>query len=528
MLTELRVRDLGVIAELVLVLGPGMTAVTGETGAGKTLVVTAIELLVGGKADPAMVRPGATEAVVEGRFVVGDDEVVLRRVVPAAGRSRGYVDGHMAALAELSERGATLVDLHGQHDHQSLLTPSVQRQALDRYGAVDLEPLRAARKELAAIQERLGALGGDERDRAREIDLLRFQVVELDAAGLDDPHEDDRLRDEAELLADATGHRDAAAAAVEALTGDAGAADAVAVALDALADRLPFTESAGRLLGVAAELTDVAADLRHREESIDADPERLSVVGDRRHPLQELRRKYGETLAEVIEWRDDAVRRLADLEGHDAAAAALEVERTRARAELSRREDEVAAARAACAAPLAEAVEAQLPDLALPKARLEVEVDGVAGRDVVFRLAANPGMPLQPLAKVASGGELARAMLALRLVLTEGPPVLVFDEVDAGIGGAAALAVGRSLAEIAEDHQVLVVTHLAQVAAWAHSHVVVDKQVVGGVTETTVAEVDGEDRTTELARMLSGTASKVARQHAEELLADAASARARP
>lgn len=525
MLTELRVRDLGVIAELSLVLGPGMTAVTGETGAGKTLVVTAIELLVGGKADPGMVRPGAEEAVIEGRFVVDQDEVVLRRVVPASGRSRSYIDGHMAALAEVGERGATLVDLHGQHDHQSLLTPSVQRRALDRYGGIDLEPLRAARKELAAIDERLAALGGDERDRAREIDLLRFQVDELTAASLDDPGEDDRLREEAELLADASGHAAASGAAVEALTGDGGAADAIAVAIDALADRAPFADAASRLRGAAEELVDVAADLRHRGESIEADPERLAEIGARRHLLQELRRKYGDTLAEVIEWRETAGDRLADLEGHDVAAARLGVERAEALDELARQEEQVGAARAKWARPLAEGVEVQLPDLALPKARLEIEVTGAAGRDVVFRFAANPGMVLQPLAKVASGGELARAMLALRLVLTEGPPVLVFDEVDAGIGGAAALAVGRSLAQISGDHQVLVVTHLAQVAAWADAHVVVDKQVVGDTTVTTVGQVVANARVGELARMLSGTGSKAARQHAKELLADATAGR---
>ncbi len=520
MLAELRVRDLGVIAELSLLLGPGMTALTGETGAGKTLVVTAIELLVGGRADPGMVRPGAKEAVIEGRFVAdGDDEVVLRRVVPASGRSRGYVDGHLATLAELAERGATLVDLHGQHDHQSLLTPAVQRRALDRYGGVDLEPLRRARKELAAVAERLAELGGDERERAREVDLLRFQVEELDAAELDDPEEDERLRHEAELLADATGHAEAAAAAVEALSGDGGATDAVSVALAALEGRSPFADAAARLRSVAAEVADLAAELRHVGECIEADPERQAEVGARRQRLQELRRKYGDTLSEVMDWADKARERLRALERRDVVAAELDAERAQLLVELARCEAEVAAARSACAGPLAEAVEAQLPDLALPKARLEVEVTGVAGREVTFLFAANPGMPLQPLAKVASGGELARAMLALRLVLTEGPPVLVFDEVDAGIGGAAALAVGRSLAAIAADHQVLVVTHLAQVAAWADAHVVVDKQVEGDTTVTTVAEVDGDERTTELARMLSGTpGSATAREHARELL----------
>jgi DNA repair protein RecN (Recombination protein N) len=525
-LTELHVRDLGVIAELSLVLGPGMTAVTGETGAGKTLVVTAIELLVGGKSDHAMVRPGASEAVVEGRFVAGDEEIVLRRVVPASGRSRGYIDGHLANLAQLGERGTSLVDLHGQHDHQSLLTAAVQRRALDRFGGIDLEPLRTARKQLGAIEDRLAALGGDERERAREIDLLRFQVDELRAAALTDADEDERLRDEAEVLADATGHEQAAEAAVEALTSEGGASDAVAVALAALDERSPFADAAARLRGIAAELADVAADVRHRGEVIEGDPERQAEVGARRQLIQELRRKYGESLAEVIEWRDAAEQRLADLQGRDIAAAALDAEREAARAALARLESEVASERAAAAGPLGVAVEAQLPDLALPKARLEVEVDGVAGHDVVFRFAANPGMSLQPLAKVASGGELARAMLALRLVLTEGPPVLVFDEVDAGIGGAAALAVGRSLASIADDHQVLVVTHLAQVAAWADAHVVVDKQVAGDTTVTTVVQADADFRTTELARMLSGTPhSATARDHARELLDAAAAAR---
>lgn len=519
MLSELHVTNLGVIEELSLVLGPGMTAVTGETGAGKTLVVTAIELLVGGRADNSIVRPGADEAVVEGRFVVGDEEIVVRRVIPASGRTRGYVNGALATLAELAERGATLVDLHGQHDHQSLLTPSVQRAALDRFGAIDLEPLRLARRAVAAIDERLLALGGDPRERAREIDLLRFQVDELVEAGLDDPDEDDRLRDEAEVLADASGHREAAIAAMAALTDDSGAVDSLALAVASLGDRTAYGEAARRLRDLTAELDDVARELRSAAEAAEGDPHRLAAIGDRRKLLQDLRRKYGESLAEVIEWRDRASDRLAELEGHDQLAATLDAERAVAVAEVERCETMVGAQRLAAAPALAAAVEAHLPDLALPKARLEIAVSGIAGRDVVFRFAANPGMSLQPLAKVASGGELARAMLALRLVLTEGPPVLVFDEVDAGIGGAAAVAVGRSLGAIASDHQVLVVTHLAQVAAWADSHVVVDKVAKRNSTTTTIAVVDDETRVTELARMLSGTPdSDTARQHARELL----------
>ena len=519
MLSELRVCNLGVIEELSLLLGTGMTAVTGETGAGKTLVVTAIELLVGGKADPSMVRPGAEEAIVEGRFDLGESECVIRRVIPAKGRSRGYIDGTLATISELSDIGSRLVDLHGQHDHQSLLTASVQRQALDRFGAIDLRPLAVARQQVLDIEARRAGLGGDPRDRAREIDLLRFQVEELVEAALDDPEEDERLRREAELLADASGFRDAAASAVDALADDGGATDSVGRAIAALGERAPFAPLARRLRDTQAELDDLVRELRTSSESIESDPERLAIIGDRRKLLQDLRRKYGESLTEVMAWRDSAVTRLAELERHDEVAAALDAELVAARAQLALAEETVGLARSAAAPALAEAVVAHLPDLALPKARVEVDVAGVAGRDVTFRFAANPGMELQPLAKVASGGELARAMLALRLVLTEGPPVLIFDEVDAGIGGAAAVAVGRSLSSLGVDHQVLVVTHLAQVASWADAHVVVDKVVSGSVTTTTIAVVSEEARVTELARMLSGTPeSSTARQHARELL----------
>lgn len=522
MLSELRVCNLGVIEEVSLVFGSGMTAVTGETGAGKTLVVTAINLLVGGKAETSMVRPGADEAIVEGRFERSDGEHVIRRVIPAKGRSRAYIDGNLATLAELSDFGAELVDLHGQHDHQSLLTPSVQRQALDRFGRIDLEPLRAARQRVVEINARRSALGGDPRDRAREIDLLRYQVYELQAAGLDDPDEDDQLRDEAELLADASGVRDSASRAVSALVDDGGAVDAIGQAIAALGDRAAVNPILMRLRDSLAELDDVARDLRTFSEAIESNPERLAAIGERRKLLQDLRRKYGESLVEVITWRDTAAVRLAELEGHDELAAALDAELAEASASLERVEVEVADVRAAAAPALAAAVAAHLPDLALPKARLEVEVAGTAGRDVTFRFAANPGMSLQPLAKVASGGELARAMLALRLVLTQGPPVLVFDEVDAGIGGAAAVAVGRSLATLGASHQVLVVTHLAQVASWADAHVVVDKVVRGESTSTTLAVVADDERITELARMLSGTPdSATARQHAKELLESA-------
>ncbi len=532
MLAELAVRDLGVIAEGALVLGPRLTALTGETGAGKTMVVEAIDLLMGGRADGSVVRAGATEAVVEGRFTLGDsrpdgsvptddglDEIVLRRVVPREGRSRAYVNGRLATVSELAEWGRRLVDLHGQHAHQSLLAAAVQRAAIDQFGGIDLEPLAAARKELAVVEERLTGLGGDERERAREIDLLRFQVDEIDRAALNDVDEDAHLEAEAALLSGAQAHRDAAATAVAALTTDGGAGEAVSTAIGALEHRAPFAEIEGRLRSVAAELADVGAELRAAGDAIVDDPGRLDQIRERRKLLHDLRRKYGESLADVVAYRREMADRLEELEGRDATAAELDTRRVTLQAEVAAAEQVVGAARRSVAPELAAAVQANLVQLGLDKARIEIEVEGAAGEHVAFLFTANPGSPALPLAKVASGGELARAMLALRLVLSQAPDTLVFDEVDAGIGGTAASAVGRALAELGADHQVLVVTHLAQVAACADQHVVVTKQVRAGQTFTSIGAVEGEDRVVEVARMLSGSPdSGSAREHAGELL----------
>jgi DNA repair protein RecN (Recombination protein N) len=312
-----------------------------------------------------------------------------------------------------------------------------------------------------------------------------------------------------------------------AVTDEAGAVDGVRAALHAVHGRAPFTALEERLRATAAELDDLASDLRSLAESIDDDPERLEQVRARRQLLRELRRKYGETLADVMAYRAEAAARLAELLGFERRAAELDTERGDALDALRRAEAALGAARRAAATPLADAVEAHLRTLAMPHARLVVTVGDDPGDDVTFLLSANPGEPPAPLARVASGGELARAMLALRLVLTEAPDSLVFDEVDAGIGGEAALAVGRSLAALGARHQVLVVTHLAQVAAFADHQVAVSKREVAGRTEAAAHPVTGADRVRELSRMLSGlTDSGSARRHAEDLLAAARAARA--
>lgn len=520
MLSELRVEGLGVIEELRLSLGPGMTAVTGETGAGKTLVVGAIQLLTGARADSAVVRSGAEEAVVDGRFDC-EAEVVLSRAVPASGRSRAYRDGRPITAAELAEQGSALVELHGQHAHQVLLRGRAQREALDTFGDIDRRPLETARRQVRELRAELERLGGDERSRARELDLVRFQLDELDAAAIDDVDEDDRLRDEESVLGDARAHREAAAAAEVALDRDDGARDQLAGALAHLEDRPPFAQAASRLRGLLAEVDDVAGELRAAAEGIVDDPQRLAEIQQRRTTLTELRRKYGATLSEVVEERERLRERLEELEGHDERAAALAGELATAEQVTAREAARIGDARRKVAPDLARRVQEHLAELAMADARVEVLVsEEDPGDDVSFQLAANPGSALQPLAKVASGGELARTMLALRLVLSGGPPTAVFDEVDAGIGGAAAGHVASALARVAAERQVLVVTHLPQVAAVADAHVVVEKTTDGTATRATVRQLAGrEEREVELARMLSGHPdSDAARRHARELL----------
>lgn len=550
MLLELVVANLGVISDSAVVLDQGLTALTGETGAGKTLIVEAIQLLLGEKADPVLVRTGADEARVDGRFVVDDQETVLTRVVPRVGRSRAYIDGRPVSVSALGELAASVIDLHGQHGHQRLLAGPSQRDALDAFANVDSRPLqgqRAVRKQRLADRE---LLGGDERARAREIDLLTYQVDELGRAAIFDPQEDDTLKAEEDLLASSQLHRDALVSAIDALCADDGALTLLGTVRQQLFGKAAFDGEAARVKSAGTELDDVAAELRAHLTRIEENPHRLAEIRERRHLLRQLRRKYGESLATVMAFHDEAVQRLSDLHAHDARAASLDAELI----ELGRSEreerDRIAADRNAACQAFENNVQGHLRRLALSNARFMVGVNmdrddpdplskaAHAANDssVGFLFSANPGMELAPLSKVASGGELARVMLALQLALLDSshrtPSVLVFDEVDAGIGGETALSVGDALAELGTDHQVLVVTHLAQVAASADFQIHVRKQVLhdeagNEKTETLVARLSERDRVGEVARMLAGDpASPSALRHAKDLLAARRSRRA--
>ena len=423
--------------------------------------------------------------------MLGDDEHVVARVVPAEGRSRGYIDGRLATAAQLAELGARTVDLHGQHAHQSLLSTAAQRDALDRFAGVDLTELRAARARLTEIDAALAALGGDARSRLREVDLLRFQLAELDAAELDDPDEDAALAALQDTLADAVEHRASGLRAAALLADDeaagrprrrrrsrasTGAAPYAALEPCACAPSPPSWPTSP---------PSCATSPRRSTRTPSGSPRSASAASCSR----DLRRKYADSLAEVIELpradrgapgRAGGLRRPRRRAGGANATAAVAAERRAAAA--GRR-----GATPRGAAELGPAVEAHLRTLAMPHAALDRRASATTTPATRWSivLAANPGSPPLPLARAASGGELARTMLALRLVLSEAPDTLVFDEVDAGIGGAAALAVGEALAALGERHQVLVVTHLAQVAALADAQIVVDKQVVDGQTMTT-------------------------------------------
>ena len=527
MLVELSIENLGIIESSRLTFDSGFTAFTGETGAGKTMLVEAIGLVVGQRADVSVIRDGAEEARVEARFVTsgpdGDVETILCRVLHREGRSRAYINDRMATVATLAEVGQGLVDIHGQHAHQRLMSASVQRDSLDAFGKVDTSALRQAREAVTQIDANLAALGGDEKSRVREIDLLSFQCEEIENAGLSRPDEDQALSREEDELSDVVRHQEALLKVSALLSEDGNAVDLLGQVSRSLSPITSMSEIRERVENLLAELNDISHTVRGAAENSEENPERLEEIRLRRQALRDLVRKYGDTIADVMAFGAEARTRLNELLSYSERVQELEASRANALKELHSRQLEVGRQRRKTAPGLAAAVEKRLRLLALPHATIQVavgdEVSDPSGEAVSFMLAANPGSAPLPITKVASGGELARVMLALRLVLTTDPATMVFDEVDAGIGGAAAVAVAQALRELGTDHQVFAVTHLAQVAASAHSHIVVSKSVKSGKTYGRATKVLQEDRVGEIARMLSGgIADESALTHAQEIL----------
>jgi len=574
-LEQMRIQGLGVIDDAVLELAPGLTVVTGETGAGKTMVVQGLSLLFGGRADAGRVRPGAGRALVEGRLrlpaghqavdravdagaELDDGDLLLSRSVGADGRSRAHVGGRSVPLSVLSELADSVLAVHGQSDQQRLLQPARQRAALDRYAGPDVlrrsERFGALWVRRRAVQATLVALRGAHAERAREADLLRLGLTQIEAVA-PVPGEGAALAAEIERLANADDLRTAASAAQQALTGDEGGGDADALALLTAARRTLEAASAhdpalGALAVRVAEAAflaaDAAGDLASYAAAVDADPQRLSAAQERLAALTALVRRHDvEDVGGVLAWAGRASDRLLELDGTDDRVGALAEQDSLLAAELGALAGELSAARAAAAERFGQAVTVELTDLAMPHAVVTAQVSQretpegleVAGRrwaatadgidEVELLLVAHPGAPARALHKGASGGELSRVMLAVEVVFAGSDPVplMVFDEVDAGVGGRAAVEVGRRLARLARDHQVVVVTHLPQVAAFADRHLLVRKSEGGSVTSSGVAALGDAARVAELSRMLAGLDSGLARGHAEELLAVASAAK---
>jgi DNA repair protein RecN (Recombination protein N) len=549
-LTELRIRNFAIIESLTLPLAPGFNVLTGETGAGKSIIVGALGLLLGERASAELIRTGADKAIVEGVFDVADkveiarmlDErgieleegrVVLRREVAVAGRTRGWINDTTTTAAALAEIGRALVNLHGQHEAQTLLDEESQRRILDAFGGATDQAAKvaASHRALGDITREIETLASRRADAERRADYLRHVVKEIDEARLLEG-EEVTLEEEARRLENAEELRSSAAGMVAALEGsDEAVLHALANVQRSLAHVQRIDPTASRLQELFDSafyaLEELSRQLSDYEESIDLDPARLVEVQRRRDLLFRLTKKYGPTVADALRVAREAREELSLVDGAGFDLKTLEGRREEARARLTEDAKRLTTLRSTAAERISRAVDDVLPGLGMPEGHFTVNlrprdpIQSTGAEDVEYRVTLNVGHDARPLAKVASGGELSRIMLALKTILArlDRVPTLVFDEVDAGIGGRVGLQVGDTLRGVAQHHQVFAITHLPQIAARAHHHIVVTKGAREGVTAADVSVVDGNSRVSEIARMLGGDAeSDISRAHARELL----------
>ena len=563
--TEIRIADLGVIDHAVLELGPGLSVITGETGAGKTMLLTGLGLILGEKADPQTVRSGAERAFVEGRLNLDDaallarvedvggeldeDELLISRSVVAGGRSRAFLGGRSVPQAVLGEIAQELVTVHGQSDQIRLRTAARQRTALDNFGGPELQETlgqyRAAWQEFGAVASQLTELKEQRAQRSAEAEMLRVSLAEIADAELTAGEEEElkqkieRLTHSEDLLHAAQGARDQLLGAGEGLDASGVAAqveEARRLLADVMQHDAQLEDYAKRAAEIGYLVADLGADLASYGADVDTDPAQLTQAHERLALITGLLRKHAAAnTSELLAWSQTAQERFLELDSDDTRVEELAARRTELDAELDAMAKKLTKLRASAASELEKLVSTELHSLAMPEANFMINIEPAersahGGDDINFLLAAHRGAPARPLGQGASGGELSRVMLALEVALAtrrlNNQHTFVFDEVDAGVGGQAAVEVGRRLAKLARNSQVLVVTHLAQVAAFADHHLVVTKQTgAASNTATTVDRVTDGERVTELARMLSGQSdSTTAQQHAAELLALAATA----
>lgn len=548
MLTRLSVRNLAIVESADVEFGGGLTVITGETGAGKSVLMGALELVLGARADASTVRDGAKEARIEATFAVPgvvdafldaaglppceDGVLLVRRAISATGGGRVHVNDAATTVQTLRALGKLLVDVHGPNDHQSLLEEGFQRGVLDAHGRLDTSAYAAAWARLADLRAQRADLQGDDADVAETCERLRYAVDELDAAQLT-PEDDDELPARHAAAAHAAEILDCANAATAALSeADDSAAAALVGAGARVREMARFHEAAGAwgetIERLTVEVQELAQEIADSASRLDADPEALQALDDRLSLVQRLKRKYAcPDVAALLALRDERARRLADLEGRGARLAALADEIAAAEAAVRAAGAKLTAVRTKAAARLARAVTKELHGLGFLRAGFDVSLaphaPDATGCDAVdFLFAPNPGEAARPLREIASTGEIARVMLAVKTVVAEHDaiPVLVFDEIDSNIGGEVGRAVGEKLRAVARHHQVIAITHLPQSAVYGARHLAVAKAVSGGRTRSTIQPLEGEARVAEIARMLGGTSlTSVVEQHARELLA---------
>lgn len=549
MLQELHIENLALVESLELELEPGLTVLTGETGAGKSIIVDAVALLVGARASMEYIRAGAERGMVRGLFRAGDvpglaeilaefgvpmeadGSLLLSREITRSGRHSCRVNGRSLTLSMYQQIGQMLVDIHGQHTYQSILRPAAQMDLLD--GAAGLMDLRRRVKELytkwQGLLKDLNDLGGDEGARERQRDFLNYQYREIDAANLS-PGEEEELLRKREILKNAVRLAEGAAAVYAALFGEDGAYDRISRAATILSNMAGIDDalkSWHSLLETAAvQVEEVARSILRYQEGLEYEPARLQEIEERLEVIKNLKRKYGGTIEAVLQYKEQVVAVLEDLDRLSGRMAALEKEIAAAEADYREAAITLRRRRLEASQDIADAMTKVLQEMAMPAARITIDCaeagrPGPTGLDTItFLFQPNPGEGSRPLAQIASGGEMARVMLACKSILAEvdAIPTLIFDEIDAGIGGAAARAVAKTLAAISRRHQVLCVTHSAQLAGAATHHYRVSKVVRKGRTFTQIEKITGEARIEELARLLSGETTAIAKSHAAALL----------
>ncbi len=558
MLRELHIKNFSIIDDATVAFSRGFNVLTGETGAGKSIIINALSLALGERAAPEYVRSGAREALIEALFEIPPkttiatkkmiedmgidtaDSIILKRVISSQGKSRAYMNNSLANVQTLSDISGSIIDIHGQYEHQSLLSTENQLDLLDLYGGhtKEREKLGNAYESLSSLKHEIKALEQKDKERAQRFDILNYQIKEIESADLR-PGEEEELTDEEKILGSAGHLAELANGAYESLySSDAACISGISSIIENMRKITGIDSRAKEALKSSEDalplLEETAYFLRDYKNSIDFNPARLEQVQERLELIKTLKRKYGDSVKEVLDYKEKASLELENLQHSEERLDALKDQMDKNRKTFTEKARNLSGKRAASAKKIESAVVRQLSELSMPETKFSIRIYQTKGEDTIdgyqasrtgidntdFLISPNVGEDLKPLSKIVSGGELSRIMLALKGIMARGDriPILVFDEIDAGIGGKTAETVGQKLKALSKNHQVICITHLPQIASFADTHMKIEKKVVKKRTLVTISSLDKKERTSEIARMLSGKVSDISVSHAKELL----------